>query len=208
MRNVGICIGAVEEHFWDDRNLPDIETFGHHIIRNNYFNRCGQGGIVGAYGCIGSIIENNYISETNYRNEFGGAEVAGIKLHFPIDVVIRNNHNVYLEGAGKNKLQDQESAINQSEIKFNFQKGPNPTTISFVLSQKLFNKKYPLITSDLIGEFPVPKLSMENPDGTTLHIETDYYGNPINPDRVIPGPFQNIKEGKNMLKIKPIKSPL
>jgi len=91
-KNVGICIGATEDHHWDDRKLPDINTFGHHIVRNNTIRRCGQAGIVGAYGCVRSIIEGNFIEDIAYRKQYGGAEIGGIKLHFPIDVIIRNNH--------------------------------------------------------------------------------------------------------------------
>jgi len=41
---------------------------------------------------VGSIIEGNIISETNYRNEWFGSNQAGIKILFPIDVIIRNNY--------------------------------------------------------------------------------------------------------------------
>ena len=92
VKNVGICIGATEDHHWDDSKLPNINTFGHHIVRNNTIRRCGQAGIVGAYGCVRSIIEGNFIEDIAYRKQYGGAEIGGIKLHFPIDVIIRNNH--------------------------------------------------------------------------------------------------------------------
>ena len=91
-KNAGICIGATKDHHWDDRKLPDINTFGHHIVRNNTIRRCGQAGILGAYGCVRSIIEGNFIEDIAYRKQYGGAEIGGIKLHFPIDVIIRNNH--------------------------------------------------------------------------------------------------------------------
>ncbi len=99
---VAICLGAVDDYQWDreyyskpisdGQYLPDINSFGHHLVSNNYIARCGQGGIVGCWGCVGSLIENNFITQTNYKNEFGGAETAAIKLHFPIDVIIRDNY--------------------------------------------------------------------------------------------------------------------
>ena len=92
VKNVGICIGATEEHHWDNRALPDIDTFGHHLIRNNTIKKCGQAGIVGCYGCVRSVIEGNFIEDIAYRKQYGGAEIGGIKLHFPIDTIIRNNH--------------------------------------------------------------------------------------------------------------------
>jgi hypothetical protein len=51
-----------------------------------------------------------------------------------------------------------------------------------------------LITSEYIGKLPVPYMTMENQDGTTLDITNDYLGNPIHLNRVLPGPFQNIKK--------------
>ena len=339
VRCVAICIGAVEDYFWDNTNLPEIETFGHHMISNNTITRCGQGGIVGCYGCVGSVIENNYITDTNYKNEFGGAETAAIKLHFPIDVIVRDNYckgvaglkhrtkgiwldwgvqntrvtgniitdfqadgfkvevghgpaiidnnlfinsevaqwgdagifvhnlfyqctfsfysddrmvpyyephstkeagrgktlnnydqfinnifigkgletvsgksigskinyNVFLEGALKNSVQDSESIVDEVLTRFDFQKGANPQTVSFNAGEKMFKKVFPLITSEYIGELPVSKMAMENQDGTLLNITTDYNGKPINKEKVMPGPFQEIKNNGNQFVVWPKK---
>lgn len=67
------------------------ENVGSHIIRNNEIYDCGQTGIVGCMGAIYSEIYGNHIYRANIRNEFGGAEMAGIKLHGAIDVLIENN---------------------------------------------------------------------------------------------------------------------
>ncbi len=67
------------------------ENIGSHIIRNNEIYDCGQTGIVGCMGAIFSKIYGNHIYRANIRNEFGGAEMAGIKLHGAIDVLIENN---------------------------------------------------------------------------------------------------------------------
>ena len=67
-------------------------TTGHHIIRNNIIQRCGQGAIAGCCGShFASEIYGNLMEDINYLVEFGGAESAAIKLHFSKDVVIRNN---------------------------------------------------------------------------------------------------------------------
>jgi alpha-N-arabinofuranosidase len=92
VKNVGICLGATEEHHWDNRSLPAIDSFGHHLVRDNIIRRCGQAGIAGAYGCVRSVIEGNLIEDIAWREQYGGAEIGGIKLHFPIDAIIRGNH--------------------------------------------------------------------------------------------------------------------
>ena len=109
-RNVGICLGVTDEvHFprQDEGgllegggNIPPLDTIGHHLIRNNVIRRCGQAGIYGCYGAVGSIIEGNVITETNYRNEWFGTNQAAIKILFAIDVVIRDN--LLIAAAGVN----------------------------------------------------------------------------------------------------------
>jgi hypothetical protein len=68
------------------------ENIGSHIIRNNVIHDCGQNGIVGHMGCVFSRIEHNHIYHIAVKHEFYGAEIAAIKLHAAIDVVIENNN--------------------------------------------------------------------------------------------------------------------
>ena len=68
------------------------EKVGSHIIRRNNIHNCEQGGIIGRMGAVFSLIEDNHIHHINNMMELGGAEVAGIKLHAAIDVVMRRNH--------------------------------------------------------------------------------------------------------------------
>jgi len=67
------------------------EKIGSHIIRNNVIYDCGQNGIVGHLGCVFSEITGNHIYNIAIKREFYGHEIAGIKLHAPIDVLICNN---------------------------------------------------------------------------------------------------------------------
>lgn len=68
------------------------ENVGHHIIRRCDIHHCEQGGIIGRMGGVFSTIEDNHIHHINNMMELGGAEIAGIKLHAAIDVVMRRNH--------------------------------------------------------------------------------------------------------------------
>ena len=69
----------------------DAEHVGSHVIRRNTIFDCGQNGIVGHLGCVFSTIEDNHIYNIAVKREFYGYEIAGIKLHAAIDVVIRHN---------------------------------------------------------------------------------------------------------------------
>jgi len=71
------------------------EKIGSHIIRNNVVFDCGQAGIVGSLGGVYSKIYNNHIYDIWTKRIFSGAEMAGIKIHASIDMLIKNNriHN-------------------------------------------------------------------------------------------------------------------
>lgn len=69
----------------------DREHIGSHVIRRNTIYDCGQNAIVGHLGCAFSTIEDNHIYGIGVKREFYGYEIAGIKLHAAIDVVIRHN---------------------------------------------------------------------------------------------------------------------
>lgn len=70
----------------------DKDEAGFHIVRNNHIYECGQAGIVGCSGGAFSVIEGNEIHDVCVDEPFEGDEMAGIKLHFANDAVIRDNH--------------------------------------------------------------------------------------------------------------------
>jgi len=71
------------------------ETIGHHIVRNNTIFNCEQTGICGSLGAVFSQITKNHIYNIWTKRQFSGAEIAGIKIHASIDMLIKNNciHN-------------------------------------------------------------------------------------------------------------------
>lgn len=67
------------------------EKIGSHVVRNNAIFNCEQAGVVGSLGAVFSRITNNHIYNIWTKRQFTGAEMAGIKLHGAIDVVIQGN---------------------------------------------------------------------------------------------------------------------
>jgi hypothetical protein len=61
------------------------------VVRRNTIFDCGQNAIVGHLGCVFSTIEDNHIYNIGVKRQYYGYEIAGIKLHAAIDVVIRHN---------------------------------------------------------------------------------------------------------------------
>lgn len=82
-------IGTVKralDHGWSK------EKVGSHVIRNNHIHHCEQAGIAGSLGAIFSSITGNEIHDIHVKRIFSGMEMAGIKIHGAIDMVIGKNH--------------------------------------------------------------------------------------------------------------------
>jgi len=67
-------------------------TIGGHLVRHNRIAYCEQAGVVGSMGCAFSTVAGNTIHDIHVRRLFSGAEMAGIKFHGAVDVVIAGNH--------------------------------------------------------------------------------------------------------------------
>ena len=110
---VGITLGKYGDE-WDNRaesvdgyigttkralhNKWHRDFVGTHIVRNNRISYCGQAGIAGSLGAIFSQISDNIIHDIGQQNTFWGYELAGIKIHAAIDVLIEHNHIYRTEG--------------------------------------------------------------------------------------------------------------
>lgn len=58
-----------------------------------------------------------------------------------------------------------------------------------------------MVTTELLGKAKVPGLMYENPDGTPLKINTDYFGKKRDPVAPYAGPFENPGADRLMLKV-------
>ncbi len=90
-------ISQLETVFSAIKNGWSKETVGSHIIRNNVIFDCEKNGICGNLGAIFSQIYGNVIYNIYVKRQWGGFDMAGIKFHAPIDVLIKDNciHNAF-----------------------------------------------------------------------------------------------------------------
>ncbi len=129
---------AVEKFGWNRKNI------GHHLIRNNHIQHCGQAGIVGSLGGAFSEIRGNEIHEIRQNHEYGGCETAGIKLHGAVDTLIADNHiyrcehwgGIWIDWMGQgvrvtgNLLHD-----NSQDLMFEVNLGPHVVDNNLMLSK-------------------------------------------------------------------------
>ncbi len=58
------------------------------------------------------------------------------------------------------------------------------------------------VTTELLGRAAIPDLPYEQPDGTPIRVNTDYFGKPRSDEDPTPGPFEGIGEGVVRLKVR------
>jgi hypothetical protein len=68
------------------------ENVGSHIVRRNKIFNCGAAGICGSFGAAYSQILDNEVHNVYTCRNFYGAEMAGIKFHGAVDMVIKGNY--------------------------------------------------------------------------------------------------------------------
>ncbi|GIF98258.1 discoidin domain-containing protein [Catellatospora citrea] len=96
-RTIGIDIGLGNDEWAGNRpgntrtHFHNTGLYGSHIVRNNYIARSGQSGIAGVFSWNSDLLYNR-IEDTNYRNEFSGAETAPIKVHYMNEGLIKGNY--------------------------------------------------------------------------------------------------------------------
>lgn len=71
--------------------FEDLTAVGHHLVRNNLIQRCGQAGIFSLLHGTKSEFYGNQIEDINALGQFAGDEVGGIRLAVAVDTIIRDN---------------------------------------------------------------------------------------------------------------------
>jgi len=145
-----------------------------------------------------------------YNNIFVGAgENSGAKSDLEYGTEVYNkaklpvwmSGNIFYNGAkpcDKEKNLVESSTFNPG-IKLT-EEGDN-VYLSMIPDQLFNSQRDVLITSDLLGYAKVPKVRFENPDGTSLKIDKDYFGHIRSPENAVAGPFVDLQNGKINLKV-------
>jgi hypothetical protein len=135
--------------------------------------------------------------ETNKKtgNKHGSVAYDGAKL--PVFI----NDNVYYYGAKPFKGEKKyiESSAYNPEVQL-VEKGDD-VYLHFTLDQPFWNCDVKMITTALLGKAKVPNAFFDNPDGTPLTIDRDYFNKVRSVENDIAGPFAKVAKGQVVLKV-------
>ncbi|MCA1759442.1 MAG: hypothetical protein LC658_06710, partial [Bacteroidales bacterium] len=125
---------------------------------------------------------------------------SGLKEYANTQLPVTANGNIYLNEAQpfpgeKNFLQLETNP----EIRV-LEQDENVSFL-FDFDSKINRLKTSTVTSELLGKAIVPNLPFENPDGTSVKIDSDYFGTKRNSGSPTPGPFEKLEKGENRIKV-------
>ncbi len=109
--------------------------------------------------------------------------------------------NVYLHGARPSSMEPNHLVLADFDPEVRLEQENGHFYLSFRMPPTLGKPGNPPVTTRLLGKARVPELPWENPDGTSLRVNTDYFGKPRNEDDPTPGPFAERGQGEVRLRV-------
>jgi len=134
-----------------------------------------------------------------YNNVF--VHPAGLDGYDKAKLPMQIQGNVYYNGAKPHANEENYLAKAEFDPQIKVVQRDNSVFLHITLDDSLRNLDTPLVTTALLGRAKMSKAAYENPDGTPLRINTDYFGekrSEVNPSA---GPFENPGEGRLTLKV-------
>lgn len=108
--------------------------------------------------------------------------------------------NVYLNGA--QPFPGEENFLElETNPKINVLDEEGKVTLCFDFEKKINTVKTRIVTTDLLGKAIVPNLPFENPDGTHVKIDYDYFETKRKSGKPTPGPFEKPNKSENRMKV-------
>jgi alpha-N-arabinofuranosidase len=108
--------------------------------------------------------------------------------------------NIYLNKATAFKNEKNQVILNY-DPQIKMEEKEDGVFLTLNLDKQIFRMKNKTVKSELLGKAIIPDLPFENPDGTPIIVEKDYFGNQKNKKNPAPGPFENPGNGKVVLKV-------
>jgi hypothetical protein len=118
------------------------------------------------------------------------------------ELPLQTGGNVFYNGAQPYAHELKAVVLKASDPKLRLAQEGGDFTLRLTLGPELKQADTQLVTTALLGKAQIPGLSYENATGSSLKIDTDYFGHQRNRANPTPGPFENPGQGDLDLKVR------
>ena len=125
----------------------------------------------------------------------------GLWVYDAREFPLQTGGNVYYNGARPYSKETNPLVLSGSDPKVRVVEEGDRVFLHFAAGQKLEQAVTTLVTTEILGKALISKLPYENPDGSPLTIDTDYFGAKRKAARPTAGPFENPGQGDLKLKV-------
>ena len=140
-----------------------------------------------------------------YNNVFVGTSDAkikhGLEGYNNARLPVWMGGNTYFNGAKPSGKDVNFSTDPAFDPKLKLVEDGNDVYLQITFNQAVYDQKVKMITTEILGKAKVPKARFDNPDGTALKIDTDYFGAKRSETNPSVGPFENPGKGELKLKV-------
>jgi hypothetical protein len=130
-----------------------------------------------------------------YNNIFvGGARedqrrISGLGAYKKTELPMQVNGNVYLNGARAYKEESNQLVL-PGNPEILIEETDAGVMLSMELDKAIAGMQNKLVDTELLGKAIIPEQRFENPDGTAITIDKDYFGKQRTLENPLPGPFR------------------
>lgn len=140
--------------------------------------------------------DNRFFNNIFLNGQQGkGKTINGLQVYNNVELPVFVDGNVYLNGVSPFPNEENNLELEtQTSVEVN--KEIQVLLIDLNLHQSIKKIKTQVINSKLLGKAIVSNQGYEDKNGSSICIETDYFGNKRKKKNPTPGPFENPEEGK------------
>ncbi len=124
-----------------------------------------------------------------------GGRLSGLKIYDDVPMPMYVDGNVYVNGANPFSVEKNSIKSDLNPEIIISEQGEN-VFLNINLDNSVSRIKTQLITTELLGKAKIPRQNFENPDGSSITIDSDYFGNQRNGKNPSAGPFEKPVTGK------------
>jgi alpha-N-arabinofuranosidase len=149
---------------------------------------------------IGGFHDNPRGDSRYYNNLF--VQRADLSEYDGVELPVWMDGNAFLKGAKPSKFEKQSLVIQGFDPAITLVKEAGGLNLE-IKSDKAWTdeRAHKLVTTALLGKAAIPGLPYEQPDGSPITIDTDYFGKTRNKSNPTPGPFEQPGQGDLKLKV-------
>jgi hypothetical protein len=134
-----------------------------------------------------------------YNNLF--IHPAGLDGYDKAKLPVQTGGNVYYNGAKPHANEENYLAKAEFDPQIKVVQRDDSVFLHITLDDAFHTLDNPLVTTALLGRAKISEAAYENPDGTPLKINTDYFGKKRSEANPCPGPFADPQEGRLTLNV-------